>query len=211
MNETPEQIKERILAEELGKGSDPRVAEGRAKAAEVRARHGLPIDPEQAWKALMDQEGRAPAPAAAGVAAATEPATAPEAAAPSEAPEAPPEAPPPEAPDAQAKPIESAVTSVSADDSIPAPAGAEPAAALAPEEEFEPEIGDLIEVEREELEEFAGIRVGDPRLPVWLLVILVAIGLWAIFYLAAFSSSEDVARTTGCRVEPGRAFTCFEK
>ncbi len=53
-DETPEQIREKILAEELAKGSDPRVAEGRSKAAELRARHGLPIDPQEAWMAKLE-------------------------------------------------------------------------------------------------------------------------------------------------------------
>src|SRR5688572_380529 len=64
-DETPEQIREKVLAEELGKGSDPRVAEARSKAAEMRARHGLPIEPQQAWRAKLEQEGGAPAQAAA--------------------------------------------------------------------------------------------------------------------------------------------------
>ena len=57
MNETPEEIRERVLSEEMAKGSDPRVAEGRAKAAEARAREGLPIDPEEAWRAKLEREG----------------------------------------------------------------------------------------------------------------------------------------------------------
>ncbi|MGH2811342.1 MAG: hypothetical protein ACRDI1_01335, partial [Actinomycetota bacterium] len=56
-DETPEAIRERVHAEELAKGSDPRVAMGRAKAAELRAREGLPIDPEQAWRAKLEKEG----------------------------------------------------------------------------------------------------------------------------------------------------------
>ncbi|HVE76761.1 MAG TPA: hypothetical protein VND22_08375, partial [Actinomycetota bacterium] len=64
MNETPEAVRERVKQEELAKGSDPRVAESRSKAAEARAKHGLPIDPQQAWKAKLEQEGGGGRPAA---------------------------------------------------------------------------------------------------------------------------------------------------
>lgn len=48
MAETPDEIYERVLAEEKAKGSSPQVAEARAKAARLRARKGLPIDPQAA-------------------------------------------------------------------------------------------------------------------------------------------------------------------
>lgn len=39
-DEEAAEIRKKVLEEELAKGSDPRVAEGRAKAAELRARKG---------------------------------------------------------------------------------------------------------------------------------------------------------------------------
>ncbi|MFN2610180.1 MAG: menaquinol-cytochrome c reductase cytochrome b subunit [Actinomycetota bacterium] len=45
MAESPDEVYERILAEEQAKGSSPAVAEARAKAARHRARKGIPIDP----------------------------------------------------------------------------------------------------------------------------------------------------------------------
>lgn len=58
MAEDPEEVYQRILAEEQGKGSSPAVAEARAKAARHRARKGIPIDPAGAAAAAA-----APAPA----------------------------------------------------------------------------------------------------------------------------------------------------
>ncbi|MGH2732651.1 MAG: hypothetical protein ACRDJG_06910, partial [Actinomycetota bacterium] len=40
MTETPDEIFERVLAEEHGKGSSPAVAQARAKAARMRAQKG---------------------------------------------------------------------------------------------------------------------------------------------------------------------------
>lgn len=51
MAESPDEVYERVLAEEKGKGSSPPVAEARAKAARHRARKGLPTDPAEAAKA----------------------------------------------------------------------------------------------------------------------------------------------------------------
>lgn len=215
-DESPEQIRERVLAEELARGSDPRVAEGRAKAAEVRAQHGLPIDPEQAWRALLEREGGAPAPETAGPpaeAAAPEPAEAPSAEAPeaeavSEAPaaeaalEAAAVAPAPAAPATE--------SAAAAPEVAPAPpTPAEPAPPKEPQ--YEPEIGQPAELETEALETYAGIKVRDSRLPAGLLLILVLIPLWAIFYLAAFAGSESIARTTGCRVNPDHTLVCFQE
>lgn len=237
-DETPEQIKERVLAEELAKGSDPRVAEGRAKAAEFRAREGLPIEPDQAWRAKLEREGGAPtqeaAPAVEGAPPA--PPTAPSdqpiresaqsqlehpsAAAPplAEAPAetaAAPEAPPTPAQERGEEHPTAAPAQAPSDSSEQAP----PAVAEAPvsaelvappmEPEAEPEIGARVEVESESLEEYAGIKVRDSRLPVWLLVILVVVPLWAMFYMAAFAGSDAIERTSGCTVNADHTFTCF--
>lgn len=51
MAESPDEVYERVLAEEKSKGSSPPVAEARAKAARHRARKGLPTDPAEAAKA----------------------------------------------------------------------------------------------------------------------------------------------------------------
>ncbi len=51
MAEDPEEVYQRVLAEEQGKGSSPAVAEARAKAARHRARKGLPTDPKAAAQA----------------------------------------------------------------------------------------------------------------------------------------------------------------
>jgi plastocyanin len=45
----PEQIYQEVLQEEQGKGVSPQVAEGRAKAARVRAEHGSPHPKEARW------------------------------------------------------------------------------------------------------------------------------------------------------------------
>ncbi|MGH2772692.1 MAG: hypothetical protein ACRDIU_06105, partial [Actinomycetota bacterium] len=58
MAETPEEVFERVLAEEQAKGSSPTVAQSRAKAARMRASKGLPTDPAEAAKAAA---GAAPA------------------------------------------------------------------------------------------------------------------------------------------------------
>ena len=79
MAESPDEVYERVLAEEQAKGSSPAVAEARAKAARHRARKGIPTDPAGAAAA----SARTPAPAA-GPAEGTpvsEPAAAPAAAA----------------------------------------------------------------------------------------------------------------------------------
>lgn len=58
MAETPDEIYDKVLAEEQAKGSSPAVAEARAKAARHRARKGLPTDPKAAAAA---SSGAAPA------------------------------------------------------------------------------------------------------------------------------------------------------
>lgn len=196
-DETPEQIKERVLAEQLAKGSDPRVAEGRAKAAESRARHGLPIEPDAAWRALLEREGGAPSEAAPAAEPRAEEAT---------------PAPEPE-PQPEAEPTAEAAPAAPAAEAVPEP---EPAAAPAPPvvhqepDKPEPEVGALIEVESEGLEEYAGIKVRDSRLPMLLLVILIVIPMWAIFYLAAFAGSESIAKTSGCVINPDHTFACLD-
>src|SRR5687767_10958396 len=98
MSETPEQAYERVLAEEQSKGSSPQVAQGRAKAARMRASKGLPTDPAAAAKAAASGEAK-PAPAAAPPPAA-------------EAPPAPAaEAPPPPAAEAAPPPAAAAASS----------------------------------------------------------------------------------------------------
>lgn len=62
MAETPDEIYERVLAEEKAKGSSPQVAEARAKAARLRARKGLPIDPQAAAAAEAAAAGAPAAP-----------------------------------------------------------------------------------------------------------------------------------------------------
>jgi hypothetical protein len=218
-DETPEQIRERVLAEELAKGSDPRVAEGRAKAAEVRAQHGLPIDPDQAWRALLEREGGTPA---ASTAVATEPAAPPEEVAAPEPAEAPPAegapAPPEEtaAPEpAEAPPTEGAPApeeAAAAPEPAPALETVTPAEPSPPKEpDHEPEIGEFIDLDAEAFETVAGIKVRESRLPAGLLLILVMIPLWAIFYLAAFAGSDSIARTSGCLVNWDHTLVCFQE
>jgi plastocyanin len=65
----PEQIYQEVLSEEQGKGSPSAVAEGRAKAARQRARHGSPHPTEPRWwpgsqPQFEGGDGAAPAPAA---------------------------------------------------------------------------------------------------------------------------------------------------
>ncbi len=70
MAETPDEVFERTLAEEQAKGSSPQVAQGRAKAARMRASKGLakpPAAPSAPAEPSASQPsgGEAPAPAAA--------------------------------------------------------------------------------------------------------------------------------------------------
>lgn len=63
----PEQIYQEVLSEEQGKGSPSAIAEGRAKAARQRARHGSPHPKEPRWwpgSQPQFEGGDAPAPAA---------------------------------------------------------------------------------------------------------------------------------------------------
>lgn len=204
VDESPEQIRERVHAEELAKGSDPRVAEGRAKSAEARAREGLPIEPDKAWRAKLEKEGLAPqeaaseAPPVSAQAEAAEeqtPAGDPAQESPTEpeAPEAPAPAPPAPALPGEPEPRTPAVAAVAS------PAEVEPAPP--------PEIGDPIELETEGLDEIAGIKIRDPRLPAWLLVALFAIAMWAMAYLL-FAGGTASSEVTGCRVESGGALVC---
>ena len=67
MAETPDEVYERVLAEEQGKGSSPQVAQARAKAARMRASKGLPTTAAEAV-AARSAGATAPAEAAAPVA-----------------------------------------------------------------------------------------------------------------------------------------------
>ena len=82
--EDPAAVRTRVYEEELAKGSDPRVAEARAKSAEIKARRAAAAAPAAAPAA----------PAAAPAAPAPAPAPAPQAAPPSSPPPAAAEAPP---------------------------------------------------------------------------------------------------------------------
>lgn len=201
MNETPEAVRERIHAEELAKGSDPRVAEARAKAAEMRARHGLPIDPQEAWKAKLEKEGGAPSQAAPK---------------------------PPEAEVAEQEPTEQqeptteeVAAPVAEEEPAPRPEDASPATpAVAPQEPaaapqpaepevpFDPEIGEILVVPQT-VSEIGGVKVRDERLPAWLMVILLAIPLWAILYLLALGGDDVARRTSECEIQPDHSFVCF--
>jgi hypothetical protein len=197
-DEAPEQIRERVHAEELAKGSDPRVAEGRAKAAELRAKAGLPIEPDKAWRAKLEQEGgEAPAAApAAGTATAEEPA---EEAEPREeeapAPAAAEEAPEPSAP-------------------AEAPAAAAPVVTLEPEFVLasaaprEVEVGQPIEVDAEGLKVVAGVPIRSDPLPFWVTGILLVVVLWAVAYALFLSGPEAIQKTTRCRVSSDKILVC---
>lgn len=62
MAETPEEVYDRVLAEEQAKGSTPSVAEARAKAARHRAKKGIPTDPAGAAAASAGAAPATPAP-----------------------------------------------------------------------------------------------------------------------------------------------------
>jgi len=76
MAETPDEVYDRVLAEEQAKGSTPAVAEGRAKAARHRAKKGIPTDPAGAAAAAGPREAGSAAPAAEAPAPEPEPAEA---------------------------------------------------------------------------------------------------------------------------------------
>ena len=219
MNETPEAVRDRIKAEELAKGSDPRVAEGRSKAAEMRTRLGLPIDPQEAWKARLAQEGGAPAAPAADAAPAAPAAPEPEApAAPEpetpETPETPaPETPETPAPPAPAAPLEAQPQPPSEPQTQSQPE-AGPAAAVVPAPPvvpvFAPEIGEIIELEDEVVFSVGGVKVRDARIATWILVLLLSIPLWAMLYLLGLGGGDVGRATTGCIVDADRSFVCFQ-
>ncbi len=133
----PEQIYTEVLQEEQGKGVSPAVAEGRAKAARVRAEHGSPHPKEPKWwpgaqPHLEGGDGAAPAEEApaeeaapAEEPAAEEPAPAAEPAPAEPAPAEP--APAEPAPEAEPAPAAEAPAT-----EAPAPAEAEAPAAAAP-------------------------------------------------------------------------------
>ena len=122
----PEQIYQEVLQEEQQKGSAGPVAEGRAKAARVRAEHGSPHPKEPRWWSgaqphFEGGDGQAPV-------AQEEPAEAPAAEAPEEAPEE--QAPAAEA--TAAAPAAEAPAQEPAPAEAPAPAPAQAPAAAAP-------------------------------------------------------------------------------
>lgn len=198
-DESPEQTRERVHAEELAKGSDPRVAEGRAKAAELRAKAGLPIEPDLAWRAKLEQEGGAPSAAPTTTAG-----------------EAPPEAEPaepepgeePEAAEAEPEPEPAAAPTGPA----PVPTSQAPAAAPAVPEPAvpgrEPEVGEPMEVETEGLEVVGGIPIQQRRLPLWVSAVIIGLLLWAASYGLFVSGEDSIQKTTGCRVDAERALVC---
>ena len=225
-DESPEQIRERVLAEELEKGSDPRVAEGRSKAAELRAQQGLPIDPQEAWKAKLEKEGGAPAAAEAPAEPAAEaPAETPEepAAAEEKAPE-PSKQPEPAAAEEE-EPAAAPAPAAAAQAPVPegvqreADAPAElarvtvaPPAVVEPPKptEFEPEIGELIEFETEEMGELAGIKMADAPLASWLIAVFVALVAVAAIYLVVFSGAGVSEQASGCRIAEDRTIVCSD-
>jgi plastocyanin len=143
----PEQIYQEVLGEEQQKGSSAQVAEGRAKAARVRAEHGSPHPKEPKWwpgaqphlegdgaaepaaeEVAQDQEVTEPAEEAAPEPVAEEPAEAPAAEAPAAVTPTQPAAPAAEQP-AAAQP---AAAQPAAEQPAAATATAEPPAAAAP-------------------------------------------------------------------------------
>ncbi len=230
-DESPEQIRERVLKEELEKGSDPRVAEGRSKAAELRAKQGLPIDPQEAWKAKLEKEGGAPAAAEAPA----EPAAEAAAETPEEAPEEPaapaeekapePSKQPEPAPADKEQPTAAPAAAAAAE--APMPEGvqresdtpaelarvtvAPPAVAEPPKPtEFEPEIGELVEFETEEMGELAGIKMADAPLASWLIAAFVALVAIAAIYLVVFSGAGVSEQASGCRIAENRTIVCSD-
>jgi plastocyanin len=141
----PEEIYQEVLTEEQGKGVTPAVAEGRAKAARLRAEHGSPHPKEPKWwpgaQPHLEGDGAGPtAEPAAAEAVEEAPAEAPaDAPAPAEEP-APAEAPAPVAEAPAAAPAAEAPAPAPAAPAAPAeapapaaaPAAAAPAATAAP-------------------------------------------------------------------------------
>lgn len=215
-DESPEQIRERVHAEELAKGSDPRVAEGRSKAAELRAKAGLPIEPDQAWRAKLEQEGGAPS--AAGTATAVEAPRDEAEAEPEPEPEPEPAAEPEPAPAAEAEPAAKPEPAAKAGPAPgpepqpePQPATArEPAtvAAAPAAPKRDPEVGEPIELVTEGLEVVAGIPIRDTRLPLWVTAVLIGLLVWAVLYGLFVSGADAIRETTGCRVEADRTLVC---
>lgn len=200
MSEDPGEIRQKVMQEELAKGSDPRVAEARAKAAEARAKEGLPIDPQQAWPLKLERAGRTVSEAPAAPAAPAEPAE--------------PAAQEPETrPAAEAPVVEAPAPEPEPQPSVEAPAAAAPMAPPEPEVvpvPFDPEVGEPIDRDDEVLTSVGGISVRDSRIPAWLMVVLVLIPLWAAFYLITLGAGSVEEETTGCKVSADRTFVCFQ-
>jgi plastocyanin len=136
----PEQIYQEVLQEEKGKGVSPAVAEGRAKAARVRAEHGSPHPKEARWwpgSQPQFEGGDGAAPAEVEAEPAAEEAEAPAATAPAEEPapestiEQPAAQPTVEQPAAQAPAEEPVAPAPAAEQPAPAPAERPAAAAVA--------------------------------------------------------------------------------
>jgi hypothetical protein len=199
MTETPEEVREKVHQAELAKGSDPRVAEGRAKAAEMRARQGLPTDPQEAWKAKLAGEGKTPAPPTEEPAAPTPAAEAAEEPTAAAEPLAPAAEPPAEeaTPQAEEKappPPEAAIT-------------AQPESPIQPEPTFDPEVGQIIELDLEGLKEIAGIKLRERHPAPWLVLTLLAIVASAAFYLIAFNTTPTQSPTP-CHTQPPHTLIC---
>lgn len=204
MSDSPEEVRARIHAEELAKGSDPRVAEARAKAAEARAKEGLPIDPQEAWKAKLAKAGGTVSQAQPAPQEAADPAEAPADQAASEQPQ----------PEAEAAPEPDAPSEVAAQ-AAPAPdagvAAGQAPPAPEPEPAWEPEVGDVVEpFDEPKVTTVAGIKVADSRIPARLMLVLLIIPMWAILYLLAAGSSDVGRASTGCVVSADHSFVCFQ-
>lgn len=204
MNDSPQAIRERVHAEELARGSDPRVAEGRAKAAEARARHGFPIEPQEAWKAKLEKEGGGAPASTTAAPAATEQATpAVQEATETTTADA-------QAPEAQQPAAHTAPEPVAPPTALPAapevlappPYEIETAASL------DAEVGETI-VTDESIAVIGSIAVRDAPMSRWLVALLAALALWGAAYLIVLSGSDVNRATTGCEVSPNQDLTCF--
>jgi plastocyanin len=165
----PEQIYQEVLQEEQKKGSAGPVAEGRAKAARVRAEHGSPHPKEPRWwpgaqPHLEGGDGQAPAAQAepaAEPAPAEEPAPAPVAEAPVQPPaeEAPEPAVPTETAPAAA-PAEAPAQAPAAEARAQAPAAAAPAQAPAAAQAAQPAPAPATPAEPAPVQRPTGVRHG---------------------------------------------------
>jgi plastocyanin len=139
----PEQIYQEVLQEEQGKGSAAPVAEGRAKAARVRAQHGSPTPKEPKWwpGSQPHFEGNGQAAEPAGEAELDEEVEAPAEEAPAPAAEAPAPEPAEEAAATEVPPAQQPAPApvAAAAETQPAPAAEAAPAAIATATELPPE------------------------------------------------------------------------